>query len=106
MVSLWRSENPRWERWSASRSSELVENWHNGQRQLATQIYPLSGIEVMTGTMVKRVIVQKQAEKKVATGVELANGTVIASEASNRLIWKLQDAPGLDAFGYWSQGGA
>ena len=59
--------------------SELVENWHNGQRRPASQVYPLTGIEVMTETMVKRVVIEEREGKKIATGVELQDGTSISA---------------------------
>ncbi|KAF2249242.1 GMC oxidoreductase [Trematosphaeria pertusa] len=59
--------------------AELVENWHAGRRQLASQIYPLTGIEVLTETLVTRVLVQERDGEPVATGVELANGTTITA---------------------------
>jgi choline dehydrogenase-like flavoprotein len=61
--------------------AELVENWHQGHRQLASQIYPLEGVEVMTDTLVKSIIISEKEGKYVAEGVELANGDrVMASK--------------------------
>ena len=64
--------------------SELVENWHNSQRQLASQAYPLSGVEVMTEELVRRVILEERNGKIVATGVGLASGAPIS--ASKEII--------------------
>lgn len=60
--------------------SELVENRRDGIRQVASAVYPLEGVKVMLNTLVKRVIVEQHAGAKVATGVELANGTVITAK--------------------------
>ncbi len=57
--------------------SELVENWHQSQRQLSSQIYPLGGVEVMTEELVKRVVLEERDGKLIATSVELANGAFI-----------------------------
>jgi len=59
--------------------SELVENWRDGKRQLASEAYGLEGMEILTETMVQRVIVEERDGKKVATGVELVGGQIIAA---------------------------
>lgn len=60
--------------------SELIENRRDGIRQVAGAVYPLDGVKVMLSTLVKRVLIEEdQTSKKVATGVELANGTVITA---------------------------
>ena len=51
--------------------TDLVENWRDGKRQIASKVYPLDGVKVLTDTLVRRVIIN---EDKVAVGVELANG--------------------------------
>jgi choline dehydrogenase-like flavoprotein len=51
--------------------TDLVENWKDGKRQIASDAYPLHGIKVLTNTLVRRVIVN---DDKVAVGVELASG--------------------------------
>jgi choline dehydrogenase-like flavoprotein len=56
---------------------ELVENWHEGRRQLASQIYPLDGVEVLTDTIVKCLVIEEAGGVKVVKGVELANGDCI-----------------------------
>jgi choline dehydrogenase-like flavoprotein len=53
--------------------AELVENWKDGKRQIASDTYPLDGVEVLTNTLVRRVIVN---DEKVAIGVELTSGEV------------------------------
>jgi choline dehydrogenase-like flavoprotein len=50
--------------------ANLVENWKNGKRQIASVAYPLEGVKVLTNALVRRVII----EDRVAIGVELANG--------------------------------
>lgn len=64
--------------------SNLVENWHNGQRQIASQAYGLVGVEVMTDTLVQKVIIEKREGAEVATGVQLVDGKVI--KASKEVI--------------------
>lgn len=50
--------------------TELVENWRDGKRQIASATYPLDGVEVLTNTLVHRIIF----DDEVAVGIELANG--------------------------------
>lgn len=50
--------------------AQLVENWHEGSRQHAAICYKLEGIDVMTNTVVQRVLL----EGNKATGVELTDG--------------------------------
>jgi choline dehydrogenase-like flavoprotein len=59
--------------------ADLNENRRNGKRQLATDAYPLDGIKVLTDTLVKRVIVEQNDGRRVATAVELASGEVLTS---------------------------
>jgi choline dehydrogenase-like flavoprotein len=54
--------------------ADVTENQKNGERQLATDAYPLAGVKVMSKTLVKKVIIEQVDGRKVATGVELANG--------------------------------
>ncbi|KAF2871946.1 putative glucose dehydrogenase [Massariosphaeria phaeospora] len=51
--------------------TDLVENWRDGKRQIASSTYPLDGVKVLTDTLVHRIILSKD---NVAEGVELANG--------------------------------
>ena len=61
--------------------AELVENWRDGKRQLASQAYDLSEVQVKTGTVVRRVLIEDRSGKKVATGVELTDGQrILASK--------------------------
>ena len=55
--------------------AELVDNRHDGLRQLTNNAYPLKGAHVMTETMVSRIILSDNDRySKVATGVELSDG--------------------------------
>lgn len=61
--------------------AELNENRRHGLRQLASSVYPLGGIHVLTETLVKRVILSTDANGGVkATGIETANGTRYAAK--------------------------
>jgi choline dehydrogenase-like flavoprotein len=51
--------------------TDLVENWKDGKRQIASDAYPLHGINVLTNALVRRVIIN---DDKVAVGVELVSG--------------------------------
>jgi choline dehydrogenase-like flavoprotein len=55
--------------------AEMVENRRNGLRQVASAVYPLKGVQVMTDTLIKRVLIEERQGKDMATGVELASGT-------------------------------
>ncbi|GLB02590.1 hypothetical protein AtubIFM57258_003948 [Aspergillus tubingensis] len=53
------------------------ENWREGQRQLASEAYGLSGrqgITIVTDTLVARVILEEQDSQQIATGVRVVNG--------------------------------
>lgn len=52
-------------------------NRREGKRQLASSAYDLSGVEVMTETLVSRVLLENNNGKATAVAVELANGDVI-----------------------------
>ena len=55
---------------------ELVENRRDGKRQLASTVYSLAGVHVMTETLVKRILVETRGSDKVATGVQLADSKI------------------------------
>jgi choline dehydrogenase-like flavoprotein len=63
--------------------SDLVESWNDGKRQITPPVYPLNGVKVLTGTLVKRIVLDRD---KTATGVELANGEVIALEEGGQVV--------------------
>ena len=50
--------------------ARLVENWHQGSRQHASICYQLSGVQVLTNTLVQRVVIQGDK----ATGIKLCDG--------------------------------
>ena len=55
-----------------------VENWHNGKRQPAGKAYGLQGVEVLTNTTVKRIVLQDEPRNmKKVTGVELTSGQIL-----------------------------
>ena len=58
---------------------ELVENRHNGTRQVASTVYPLAGVEVKTQTLVQRVVVEKKGSRHFASGVQLSNGEYLSA---------------------------
>ena len=60
---------------------EVVENRRHGKRQLASTIYSLAGVHVMTNTLVKRVLVVTRGSEQVATGVQLGDSqTYLANQ--------------------------
>lgn len=58
---------------------ELVESRIDGKRQLASSVYPLTGVEVLTETMVARILMDSQGAIKKATGVELTDGRIFSA---------------------------
>ena len=59
---------------------ELYENRREGRRQIASAVYPLTGITVVTNTLVSKILIEDNAtphRKHRATGIKLANGTSI-----------------------------
>lgn len=52
--------------------AELVSSFRDGKRQLPCEAYSLNGVKVLTGTLVKSVLMDDN--NKIATGVELADG--------------------------------
>ncbi|KAL4939929.1 hypothetical protein BDV06DRAFT_197812 [Aspergillus oleicola] len=57
--------------------ADFGENWREGQRQLAGEAYGLSkhqGISIITDTLVAKVILRKEGNQQVATGVKVVNG--------------------------------
>ncbi|KAF2686083.1 GMC oxidoreductase [Lentithecium fluviatile CBS 122367] len=63
--------------------TELVENWRDGKRQIASDVYPLDGVDVRTDTLVKRISINSH---KVAEGVELANGEKLVVKPGGQVI--------------------
>jgi choline dehydrogenase-like flavoprotein len=59
--------------------SELVENWRDGRRQVSSAAYGLTGkpnVRVVTGVLVRRVILELVSGEKTAVGAEAADGAV------------------------------
>lgn len=55
-----------------------IENWHNGKRQPAGKAYGLQGVEVLTNTTVRKIILQDNPRGfKEAAGVELTSGHIL-----------------------------
>lgn len=59
--------------------SEVTENWRDGRRQRASQVYDLSGVTVLCNTTVQRIIIKEDSGKMVASGVELQHGHIISA---------------------------
>ena len=49
------------------------------ERLIATLAHSMKRISIQTNTLISRVVMEQQDDKRVATGVELANGKVITS---------------------------
>jgi hypothetical protein len=64
--------------------AQCTEAWNHGKRQLASQLYPLDSVEVLTDTLVRRVLIEENQGRKVAVAVELADGRTI--RASREVI--------------------
>ncbi|KAK6948189.1 hypothetical protein Daesc_009953 [Daldinia eschscholtzii] len=57
---------------------DLQENKENGQREIASVVYPLDGITILTDTLVEKVLTEKTPEGILsAAGVKLSNGEEI-----------------------------
>ncbi|CEL03992.1 hypothetical protein ASPCAL05126 [Aspergillus calidoustus] len=57
--------------------AELAENRRRGLRQLASSVYPLDGVHVLTNTLVKHILIEESAttsSQPTAVGIETANG--------------------------------
>ena len=59
--------------------AKYTENWHKGFRQPAGTAYPLDGVEVMTDTSVRKLVLKDQPAtgNMLATGIELLSGRQI-----------------------------
>ena len=75
-VSAGFSETPDLNGGSPAGIAELVENRTDGKRTLAQAAYSLSGMQLLTESLVSRVLIEVSSEsnKKLAVGVELADG--------------------------------
>jgi choline dehydrogenase-like flavoprotein len=59
---------------------ELNENRKEGLRQLASSAYSLTGVTVLTNTLVSKIVISKVSGKLTATGILLANGTELSAK--------------------------
>ncbi|KAL2840553.1 hypothetical protein BJY01DRAFT_17221 [Aspergillus pseudoustus] len=62
---------------------ELVENWREGKRQIASEVFGIgnrANVKILTETMVQKVLVEEEGEKKVARGVQLVKGEIFRAE--------------------------
>jgi choline dehydrogenase-like flavoprotein len=59
----------------------MIENWREGKRQMARNAYDLSGVQILTETLLQRIVIEEKDGKQVATGVQLADdiGTIISA---------------------------
>ena len=64
---------------------ELIENRVDGARQIASSVYDLKNVHILTKTVVKRVLIADKNGHKTATAVELAPGYGYG-DASQRFI--------------------
>lgn len=55
----------------------LTENRKNGRRQLASEVYPLDGVKVLSGTIVKRIILSSENGKVSATGIQTLRNEIL-----------------------------
>ncbi|KAL3476827.1 hypothetical protein BJX99DRAFT_270287 [Aspergillus californicus] len=62
---------------------ELVENWREGKRQIASEVFGIcqkGSVTVLTETMVQKVLLEEEGAKTVAKGVQLVGGDVFHAE--------------------------
>ncbi|TVY17340.1 putative GMC-type oxidoreductase [Lachnellula arida] len=64
--------------------AQCTEAWNNGKRQLASEVYPLDSVNVLTETMVERVLIEDKDGEKIAVAVQLADGRIL--QASREVI--------------------
>lgn len=65
---------------SPSGLSELVEDWHDGKRQIASEVFGICErpeVTIMTDTMVQRVLIEEnETGKKIAKGAQVLGGHI------------------------------
>ena len=66
--------------------AELVDNRRDGLRQLTSDVYRLDGVTAMTGTIVKRVILEQIDGHQRAVAVELEDGSQIKLATNGEII--------------------
>jgi choline dehydrogenase-like flavoprotein len=62
--------------------AELVENWADGKRQVASEVYGLGGVAVVTGTLVRGVVFAGTT----AVGVEFESGVVRMAKKGGQVV--------------------
>lgn len=78
-ASIGLKDNPDVNSGTPNGLSPWTENWRSGVRQAAGRAYHLSGVHIMTNTVVRRVLLTADAQEKTATGIELLNGQRISA---------------------------
>jgi choline dehydrogenase-like flavoprotein len=64
--------------------ADLCENRENGKRQLASSVYSLDGVTIVTDELVQNVLITRDGQYPKAAGVRLANGTEF--QARNTIV--------------------
>jgi choline dehydrogenase len=61
----------------------VTEAWKDGMRQWSASVYPLDGVEIMTDTLVQKIVLEhgNGDDAVVARGVELPDGTIVRSNS-------------------------
>lgn len=59
--------------------AEYTENRKNGRREIASAVYALENVTVLTETVVAKILLSNTTGPLTATGIELANGTQISA---------------------------
>ncbi|KAK4694499.1 hypothetical protein P7C71_g3105, partial [Lecanoromycetidae sp. Uapishka_2] len=59
---------------------DAIECRANRARIISTNVYPLKGVQIYTETLVKRVILEEQNGRQVATGIETSDGRIVKAE--------------------------
>ncbi|RDW58449.1 putative glucose dehydrogenase protein [Coleophoma crateriformis] len=57
----------------------IVDNLNDGARQIASSVYPLSGVQVLTNTLAASILISSDGTIKTAKGVKLADGRVFTA---------------------------
>ncbi|CAH0023616.1 unnamed protein product [Clonostachys rhizophaga] len=60
--------------------ADVCENRNDGRRQIASVVYPLDGITVLTETFVQNILINGTGDLVVAEGIKLSNGTDIKAK--------------------------
>ena len=66
--------------------AELMENRRDGLRQLTSTVYPLKGVQVMTNTLVGKILLSDDGRGHIATGVELKDKRQFYIKAAGEVI--------------------